>query len=38
MAKSAMNSKVDWFFNQASQWQQEYEQLRMIVLDCGLTE
>src|SRR3954469_7997694 len=38
MAKSAMNSKVGWFFNQASQWPQEYELLRKIVLDCGLTE
>jgi uncharacterized protein YdeI (YjbR/CyaY-like superfamily) len=33
-----MNPKVDWFFNKASQWQEEYEKLRMIVLDCGLTE
>src|ERR1700683_5019232 len=33
-----MNPKVDWFFNKASQWQEEYEKLRMIALDCGLTE
>jgi len=33
-----MNPKVDWFFNKAKQWQKEYEQLRRIVLDCGLTE
>lgn len=33
-----MNPKVDFFFNKATQWQQEYEQLRKIVLDCGLTE
>lgn len=33
-----MNPKVDWFFNKASKWQQEYEELRRIVLDCGLTE
>src|SRR5579875_2042767 len=33
-----MNPKVDFFFNNASKWQKEYEQLRMIVLDCGLTE
>ena len=38
MAKSIMNPKVDWFFAKASKWQEEYEQLRMIVLDCGLTE
>ncbi|MEO6612907.1 MAG: DUF1801 domain-containing protein [Chitinophagaceae bacterium] len=33
-----MNSKVDWFFSKDSKWQKEYEHLRMIVLDCGLTE
>ncbi|QEC65706.1 hypothetical protein FRZ54_17590 [Mucilaginibacter ginsenosidivorans] len=33
-----MNQKVDWFFNKASQWQQAYEKLRMIILDCELTE
>jgi uncharacterized protein YdeI (YjbR/CyaY-like superfamily) len=32
------NPKVDFFFNKASQWQQEYAQLRTIMLDCGLTE
>lgn len=35
---SIMNPKVDWFFNKPSRWQKEYEQLRMIALDCGLTE
>jgi len=38
MAKNSMNPKVDWFFNKATKWQEEYEQLRTIVLDCGLTE
>src|SRR5476651_310777 len=38
MTKSSMNPKVDFFFNKAKQWQEEYEKLRMIVLDCGLTE
>jgi uncharacterized protein YdeI (YjbR/CyaY-like superfamily) len=38
MTKSIMNPKVDWFFNKATKWQKEYEQLRMIVLNCGLTE
>jgi uncharacterized protein YdeI (YjbR/CyaY-like superfamily) len=33
-----MNPKVDFFFNNAKQWQEEFEQLRTIVLDCGLTE
>ncbi len=33
-----MNPKVDWFFNKATKWQEEYDRLRMIVLDCGLTE
>jgi len=33
-----MNHKVDFFFNKAEKWQNEYEKLRMIVIDCGLTE
>lgn len=33
-----MNSKVDWFFTKASKWQEEYSELRMLILDCGLTE
>ena len=33
-----VNPKVDWFFNRAKKWQEEFEKLRMIVLDCGLTE
>jgi uncharacterized protein YdeI (YjbR/CyaY-like superfamily) len=33
-----INPKVDFFFNNAKQWQEEFEQLRTIVLDCGLTE
>ena len=33
-----MNPKVDFYFNKAKKWQQELEQLRMIALDCGLTE
>jgi uncharacterized protein YdeI (YjbR/CyaY-like superfamily) len=32
------NPKVDWFFNKARQWQEEYEKLRMLALGCGLTE
>jgi uncharacterized protein YdeI (YjbR/CyaY-like superfamily) len=38
MTKSGMNPKVDFFFRKAKQWQEEYEKLRMIILDCGLTE
>ncbi|MDB5013039.1 MAG: hypothetical protein JWQ25_1241, partial [Daejeonella sp.] len=33
-----MNPKVDFYFSKAEKWQQELEQLRMIVLDCGLDE
>ncbi len=33
-----MNPKVDFFFNKATNWQQEYELLREIALGCGLTE
>ena len=33
-----MNPKVDWFFTKATKWQEEYEELRNLVLDCGLTE
>ena len=33
-----MNPKVDFYFSKAKQWQQELEQLRTIVLACGLTE
>jgi uncharacterized protein YdeI (YjbR/CyaY-like superfamily) len=33
-----MNPKVDFYFYQAKKWQEEIKKLRMIVLDCGLTE
>ncbi|HSN10356.1 MAG TPA: YdeI family protein [Hanamia sp.] len=33
-----MNPKVDFFFSKPGKWQKEYEQLRMIIPDCGLTE
>jgi len=33
-----MNPKVDWFFDKATQWQEEFEKLRSIILDCGLNE
>jgi uncharacterized protein YdeI (YjbR/CyaY-like superfamily) len=33
-----MNPRVDEFFSKAQKWQEEFEKLRMIILDCGLTE
>jgi uncharacterized protein YdeI (YjbR/CyaY-like superfamily) len=33
-----MNPKVDGYLRKAKKWQEEFEKLRMIVLDCGLTE
>lgn len=38
MTKSRTNPKVDFFFNEAQQWQQEFATLRTILLDCELTE
>ena len=38
MADRTMNPKVDWFFTKATKWQDEYAELRILVLDCGLTE
>lgn len=33
-----MNPKVDFFFKKESKWQQEFERLRMIILNCNLNE
>ena len=33
-----MNPKVDFYFNKTEKWQEEFEKLRKIVLDCRLTE
>ena len=33
-----MNPKVDVYLSKAKKWQEELEKLRMILLDCGLTE
>ena len=33
-----MNPKVDEYLRKAKQWQEEFAKLRMIILDCGLTE
>ncbi len=38
MTKSTMNPKVDFYFSKAKKWQEEIEKLRMITLDCELTE
>jgi uncharacterized protein YdeI (YjbR/CyaY-like superfamily) len=35
---SRMNPKVDVYLSQAKKWQEELEKLRMIILDCQLTE
>src|SRR6186713_20818 len=33
-----MNPKVDFYFDKEKKWQKEIEQMRSIVLDCGLDE
>ncbi len=38
MTTSATNPKVDFLFDKAKKWQDEFEKLRTIVLDCGLNE
>jgi uncharacterized protein YdeI (YjbR/CyaY-like superfamily) len=38
MAENRMNPKVDGFIRKAKRWKEEFERLRDIVLDCGLTE
>ena len=38
MSKSRLNPKVDAFLSKAQQWREEFERLRTIVLECGLTE
>ncbi|CAN5665759.1 YdeI family protein [soil metagenome] len=38
MTKKIMNPAVDFYFDKAGTWQEAIRQLRMIMLDCGLTE
>jgi uncharacterized protein YdeI (YjbR/CyaY-like superfamily) len=38
MTKNNTNPAVDAYISRARQWQKETEKLRMILLDCGLTE
>ena len=33
-----MNPKVDFYFSKAKKWQEEFKELRKIILDCQLTE
>ena len=35
---NAMNPKVDFYFNKAEKWQEEFKKLRMVILACQLTE
>ena len=35
---NSMNPTVDFYFSKANKWQEEIRKLRMIILDCGLTE
>jgi uncharacterized protein YdeI (YjbR/CyaY-like superfamily) len=36
--KAETNPKVDAFLRRAKTWQEEFEELRTIILDCQLTE
>src|SRR5689334_735148 len=38
MANIGMNPKTDFFFYKDSKWQEAYQKLRTIALDCGLDE
>ncbi len=38
MTKSGVNPQVDGLLSKAKKWQEEFKKLRMIILDCGLTE
>ena len=38
MTNSSMNPKVDEYLSKAKKWQEEFEKLRTIILDCQLTE
>lgn len=37
-AKGEKNSKIDPYFRKLKKWKEEFELLRQIVLDCGVTE
>jgi uncharacterized protein YdeI (YjbR/CyaY-like superfamily) len=38
MKKQETNPKADFFFKKNTKWQKELDKLRVIILDCGLTE
>jgi len=38
MTSRVRNFKVDAFLDKSEKWRKEFEKLRMIILDCGLTE
>lgn len=38
MTKHVTNPAADFYFNKETKWQPELQQLRKIILDCGLTE
>jgi uncharacterized protein YdeI (YjbR/CyaY-like superfamily) len=38
MAKSETNPKVDFYFDKPGKWQEEFQKLRTIILDCQLNE
>lgn len=38
MTNQETNPKVDGFLRKAKKWKEEFEKLRAVVLDCGLTE
>jgi len=38
MAKSKINPKVDTYISNAKKWQEETQALRMVLIDCGLSE
>lgn len=38
MATSRINPKVDFYFTKEKKWKEELQQLRIIILDCGLVE
>jgi len=35
---NGMNPKVNAYIKKAKKWREEFEKLRMIILDCGLVE
>ena len=35
---NTINPKVDFYFSKSEKWQEELEKLRMIILDCQITE